>query len=158
MFDSSRPHGLYIPWNSLGQNTGVGSLSLLQGILPIQGLNPGLPHCRQILYQLSHKGSLRILEWVAYSFSSRSSRNRNQTRVSYIAGRFFTNWALREALELTSSHENTKITINCWTTIDKKDWNLPKEIFHIQRQDSKTINDGRKSAFVIQSNPNRLGG
>ena len=45
------------PWNSPGQNTAVGSLSLLQGILPIQGSNPGLPHCRQILYQLSHKGS-----------------------------------------------------------------------------------------------------
>ena len=55
--DSLRPHGLYSPWNSPGQNTGVGRLSLLQGIFPTQGLNPGLPHCRQILYQLSHKGS-----------------------------------------------------------------------------------------------------
>ena len=45
------------PLNSLGQNSGVGSLSLLQGIFPAQGLNPGLPHCRRILYQLSHKGS-----------------------------------------------------------------------------------------------------
>ena len=44
------------PWNSPGQNIGVGSLSLLQGILPTQGLNPGIPHCRWILYQLSHKG------------------------------------------------------------------------------------------------------
>ena len=43
--------------NSPGQNTGVGSLSLLQGIFPTQGSNPGLSHCRQILYQLSHKGS-----------------------------------------------------------------------------------------------------
>ena len=42
------------PWNSLGQNTGVGSLSLLQGIVPTQGSNPGLPHCRRILYQLSN--------------------------------------------------------------------------------------------------------
>ena len=50
-------HGLYSPWNSPGQNTGVGSLSLLQGIFPTQRLNPGLLHCRQILYQLSHKGS-----------------------------------------------------------------------------------------------------
>ena len=56
--DSLRPHGLYSLWNSPGQNTGVGSLSLLQGIFPTQGLNPGLLHCRQILYQLSHKGSL----------------------------------------------------------------------------------------------------
>ena len=40
-----------------GQNTGVGSLFLLQGVFPIQESNPGLSHCRQILYQLSHKGS-----------------------------------------------------------------------------------------------------
>ena len=58
------------PWNSPGQNTGVGSLSLLQGIFSTQGLNPGLLHGKWILYQLSHKESLRILEWVAYSFSS----------------------------------------------------------------------------------------
>ena len=57
------------PWNFPGQNTGVGSLSLLQGIFPTQGLNPGLLHCRRILYQLSHKRSTRILEWVAYLFS-----------------------------------------------------------------------------------------
>ena len=53
-----RPHGLYSPRNSPGQNTGVGSCSLLRGITPTQRLNLGLPHCRQILYQLSHKGSL----------------------------------------------------------------------------------------------------
>ena len=52
----------------------MGSLSLLQGIFPTQGLNPGLPYYRQILYQLSHKGSPRILEWAAYPFSSRPSR------------------------------------------------------------------------------------
>ena len=51
-------HGLYSPWNSPGQNTGMGSLSLLQ-IFPTQWSNPGLPHCRQILYQLSHQGSPR---------------------------------------------------------------------------------------------------
>ena len=50
--DFLRPHGLYSPWNFLGQNTGVGSLSLLHGIFPTQGWNPGLAHCRQILYQL----------------------------------------------------------------------------------------------------------
>ena len=54
-----RPHGLYSPWSSPGQNTGVGSLSLLQRIFPTQGSNPGFLHCRQILYQLSHKGSPR---------------------------------------------------------------------------------------------------
>ena len=86
------------PWNSPGQNTGVGSLSLLQGIFPTQGSNPGLPHCRQILYQLSYKGSPRTLEWVAYPFSRGSSQPRNWTRVSCIAGGFFNNWAIREAL------------------------------------------------------------
>ena len=48
------PHGLYSPWKSPGQNTRVGSLSLLQVIFPTQGSNPGLLHCRQILYQLSY--------------------------------------------------------------------------------------------------------
>ena len=95
--NSLRPHGLYSAWNSPGQNTGVGSLSLLQRIFPAQGLNPGLPHCRQIIYQLSHKGSPRILEWVAYPFFSRSFQPRNQTGVSCIAGIFFTNWAIWEA-------------------------------------------------------------
>ena len=74
-----------------GWNAGVCSLSLLQGIFPTQGLNPGFPHCRQILYQLNHKGSPRILEWVAYLFASRSSQPRNQTGVFCIAGGFFTN-------------------------------------------------------------------
>ena len=75
----------------------VGSLSLLQEIFPTQGSNPGLPHCRRILYQLSHMGSPRILEWVAYPFSSGSSQPRNQTRISCIVGQFFTSWATREA-------------------------------------------------------------
>ena len=74
----------------------MGSLSLLQGIFPTQGLNPGLLHCRQILYQLSHKGSPKILEWVAYPLSRGSSRPRNRNGVSSIAGRFFSNWAIRE--------------------------------------------------------------
>ena len=54
VYNSLWPHGLESPWNSPGQNIGVGSLSLLQEIFPTQRLNPGLPHCRQILYQLSH--------------------------------------------------------------------------------------------------------
>ena len=52
--------------------------------------NPGLPHFRQILYQLSHKGSPRTPEWIAQPFSSGSSRPGNKTRVSCIVGRFFT--------------------------------------------------------------------
>jgi len=73
VYDSLQPHRLYNPCNSPGQNTGVGSLSLLQGIFPTQGLKSSLPHCRQILYQLSHLGSPRILEWIAYPFFSGSS-------------------------------------------------------------------------------------
>ena len=71
-----QPHGLYSAWNAPDQNTAVGSLSLLQGTFPTQGSNPGLPRCRQILYQLSHKGSPGILEWVAYPFCSGSSQPR----------------------------------------------------------------------------------
>ena len=67
------------------------SLSLLQGIFPTQGSNPGLLYCTQILYELSHKESPRILEWVVYPFSRGSSRPRNRTGVSCTAGGFFTN-------------------------------------------------------------------
>ena len=56
MSDSLQPHGLYSPWNSPDQNTGVGSHSLLQGIFLTQESNRGLLHCRWILYQLSYKG------------------------------------------------------------------------------------------------------
>ena len=86
-----------------GQNTGEDSLSLFQGTFPTQGSNPGLPHCRQILYQLSLKGSPGTLEWLAYPFSRGSSKPRNRTGVSCCAGRFYTNWAIREAL---GPHQN----------------------------------------------------
>ena len=58
MCDSLRPHGLYSPYNSPGQNTGVDSCSLFQGIFPTQGLNRGLLYCRRIVYQLKYQGSL----------------------------------------------------------------------------------------------------
>ena len=83
-----------------GKSTGVGSLSFLQWIFPTQGSNPGLPHWLWILYQLSHQGSTRMLEWVAYPFSSRYSWPRNRTRVSCIAGGCFTNSAIREGRKL----------------------------------------------------------
>ena len=62
MSDSLQPHGLWptrllCPWDSPGKNNEVGNHSLLQGVFPTQGLNPGLLHCRQILCQLSHQGS-----------------------------------------------------------------------------------------------------
>ena len=126
MSDSLSSHGLYSPRNSPGQNTGVGSLSLLQGIFPTQGSNPSHLHCRQIHYELSHKGSPRILEWVAYPFSSRSSWARNWTGVSCIAGRFFTNWAIREVQRTTALSKN--MDESCIHNIK---WRKPDTRLHI---------------------------
>ena len=94
----------WVPFPSPGdlpnQNIGEGSLSLLQGIFPTQGLNQGLPHCRQILYRRSHKASPRILEWVSLSLLQWIFPTQELNRVSCIAGRFSTNWAIREAHHL----------------------------------------------------------
>ena len=77
-FHELQPVPLLCPWNSPGKSTGVGGHFLLQVIFPSWGLNPGLPHCRQILYQLNHReaqltwkrctvikheGKLKILMW-----------------------------------------------------------------------------------------------
>ena len=59
MSDSLQPHGLYSPWNSPGQNTGVGSLSLLQGVFPTQGSNPGLPPLQADSFPAEPQGSPR---------------------------------------------------------------------------------------------------
>ena len=90
-------------------------LSFLQVIFPTQGLNLGHLHCRQIIYQLSHKGSLRILKWVAYPFSSGSSQPRNQTRVSCTAGRFFNNWATRDG-------QIASLTQWTWVWVNSRSW------------------------------------
>ena len=108
-----RSCGLYNPWNSLGQNTGVGSCSLLQGTFPTQGLNPGLPHCSWILYQLSHEGSPRMLEWVAYPCSRGSFWPRNWIRVSCTVGGFFTSWATREAIYIRI----LKYKVTLWSSV-----------------------------------------
>ena len=85
--DSWRPCGLYSQCDSSGQNTEVGSLSLLQRIFPIQGSNPGLPHCRRILYQLSQKGSPI---WICvYIISQREE-----------CALFWLNWGLPEQTEV----------------------------------------------------------
>ena len=78
------------------------AISFSRGFFTTQGSNPGLLHGRWILYQLSHQGSPRMLEWVAYPFFRRTSQPRNRTRVCCIAGRFFTSWATREAQECCS--------------------------------------------------------
>ena len=93
---------------TLGKNTRVGYHFLLQGIFSAQESSPSIPHCRHILYQLSHWGSPRILEWVACSFSRGSSRPKSQPGVSCITGKFFTRWAPREAsyiVNIPSIHE-----------------------------------------------------
>ena len=117
----------YSPWNSPAQNTGMGSLSLLQGIFPTQGLNLGLPHCRKILYQLSQKGSPRILEWVAYPFCSRFSWPRNWTRVSCTSGRFFSNWA---------SVQFSSVAQLCLTLCDPMNCSIPGLPVHHQLLES----------------------
>ena len=96
LMDCSRP-GSSVHGDSPGKNTIVGCHALLQGIIPTQELSPGLPHCSQILYHLNNQESPRILEWVAYPFCRESSQHKDQTRVSCIAGGFFTSWATREA-------------------------------------------------------------
>ena len=79
MSDSLLPHGLHSPWDSPGQNTGVGSLSLLQGIFPTQGSNLGLLHCRWILCQPSHKGSPK------YSIAVKKKKKKERGRCLFIA-------------------------------------------------------------------------
>ena len=95
--DSLGPHGLILQARILEWV----AVPFSRGSSQTEGLNPGLPHCRRILYQLSHQRSPRILQWVAYPFSRGSSWPRNRIVVSCIAGRFFTSLATREALEVS---------------------------------------------------------
>ena len=121
---------LYSPGDSPGQNTGVGSCCLLQWIFPTQRWNPGLLHCRRILYQLSHQGSPRILEWVAYPFSSGSSWPRSWTGVSCITGGFFTN-------ELWGKHLR-KIILNAMYWIIQKQ-KQSQILVHIRNHLRRTV-------------------
>ena len=96
MSNSLRPYGLYSSWNSPDQTLEWIAFPFSRGSSQPRFQTPGLPHCRWILYQLSHEGNPRILEWVAYPISRGSFWFRNRTGVSCIAGKFFTNWAIRE--------------------------------------------------------------
>ena len=112
--DSLQPHRLQparllFPWGFSRKEYHA----LPQGIFPTQGLNPGLPYCRQILYQLSHQGSPRILEWVTDLFSRGSSWPRNQTRISCIADGFFTSWTTIEMLFLLYVLDNILLSLIC---------------------------------------------
>ena len=120
------PAWLLCPWDSPGKNAGVGCRSLLQGIFPTQQLNPGLLHCRQILYRLSYREApkvaqscptfcdtmgytvhgilqARILEWVAFPFSGGSFQPRDPAQVSHIAGRFLTELSHKRYCRLVMS-------------------------------------------------------
>ena len=103
------PGLLHCRWNWTQVSCTAGGIEPRSPALQVE-LNPGLLHCRWILYQLSHKGSPRILEWVDYLISRRSSRPRNWTRVSCIAGGFFTNWAIKEAL-FSDSYQGSSLLL-----------------------------------------------
>ena len=131
------------------------SLSLPQGTFPIQGSNPGLPHCRKILYQLSHKGSPRILEQVAYPISSRSSQPRNQTRVYPIADRFFTNWSIREAHRVEAL---IFLVVTCWCERSRSEcwrinvfelWCWRRLESHLDSKEIKPVNPKGNQSWIF---------
>ena len=99
--DSLWPYGLYSPWTSRGQDNGVGSLSLLHGIFPTQGSNPGLPYCRWILYQLSHNDSRCIMCSVTQFSSVQSLSSVRLFETPWIAAR-------QASLSITNSWSSPK--------------------------------------------------
>ena len=90
---------LYSSWNSPGHNTGEGSLSLIQGIFPTQGLNPRLLHCRQILYQLSYEGSPTplLIYWLNQSQTHSNSSRRNMALIIHIS---FGVWSVQDCSQV----------------------------------------------------------
>ena len=98
MSNSLQPHGLYSPWNILQARILEWVAFPFSRNLPNPGIEPRSPTLQADSLPAEPQGSPRILEWAAYPFSSRSSWPRNRTGVSCTAGRFFTNWAMREAL------------------------------------------------------------
>ena len=132
----SDPPGSVVHGDSPGKNTGVGCCALLQGIFPTQGLNPDIPHCRQILYCLNHEGSPSILEWVAYPFSSGSSWPMNRTRVSCIADRFLTSWATRYSKSKNGSDTQTSPGAR---ERDKIIWNKMSHYFWVVKNEYASV-------------------
>ena len=96
MSDSLQPHDLYSPWNCPDQNTGVGSLSVLQGIFPTQESYLGLLYCRQILYQLSYQGS------PPFTLAPLKRKHLVRNLIKYVEGLFEGNYKtlMREIKEL----------------------------------------------------------
>ena len=108
VFNSLQLHGLYSPRNSPSQNTGVGSLLLLQRLFPTQGSKPGLLHCRQILYQLSHQWSMH---------SCKRTNNGVENRFLVIGDRSLATWSVSK---LISSFFGKKCCINLYLKKKKK--------------------------------------
>ena len=115
---SLRSYGLYSPWNSPGQNTGVGPLSLLQGIFHKSWVEPRSPTLQVDSWPAEPQGKPKNTGMVAYTFSSRSFWPRNRRGISWIAGGFFTNWTIREA-QPHMALLNTKNRISTWKEFDK---------------------------------------
>ena len=118
--DSLWPYGLYGPWNSPGWNAGVDSHYLLQGIFPTQRSNPGLLHCKQVLYQLSHKGSPRLIyNSSIFSFSFKKEVTRSNKKLLKNIWGFFTCHIVANFLEAQSAKnppamQETQVPSLCW--------------------------------------------
>ena len=110
-------HRIFCLWNSCpGKNTGVGSLPLLQRIFPTQGSNPGLPHCRQILYQLSYQGSPHTL--LMEKQNCTGSKNLNQQNYTCI---FSETQKSHFQESISKVHSETCFSTNCKSkTVAKK--------------------------------------
>ena len=134
--DSLWSSGLSLPGSSVhgdspGKHTGVCYHALLQGNLPNPGVETRSPSLQQILYQLSHQGRPRIVDWVAYPFSRGSSQPSNQTRVSCIASRFFTSWHTRKVLYVLSDQIRSVAQL-CLTLCDPMNRSTPGLSVHHQ--------------------------
>ena len=140
MSDSLRPHGLYSPWSSPGQNTGVSSLSLLQGIFPTQGSNPGLPHCRRILYQPSHKGRPKLGVKLLISFSKKLS-------LSWISS----SW--KTTTRTFSSVQFSSVAQSCPTLCDQMNHSMPSLPVHHQLPEFTQTHVHRVSDAIQPSHP-----
>ena len=126
------PPGSSVRGDSPGKNAGMCRHALLQGIFPTQGLNPSLPHCRQILYHPSPDGSPRILEWVAYPFSRGTSLPRN-LHIIFLFYFCFCNLELTAAILSRSTTDarqrvSEKHALKFWTDLILNNYHGAEEI------------------------------
>ena len=140
MSNSLWPHGLYSPWNSPGENARMGSFSLLQRIFPTQGSNPGLQHCRWILYQLSHKGSPTIMgpQYPVWSSIQRSCYTKgylsNQFSFVFINGNKVLEKELH-ILEIQEFHNSNSFVVDIFFVLIKI--NLSRNRLFLDKTDYK---------------------